>query len=115
MNGWVVFGSDVGNWGTDYLLRATAAWLGPGWNLPVDAVYPVSQKDANGNDYSGADHKYVLRFDKGQFPPVKGFWSLTLYDELTFLAADPLNRYTVSPATQICHQPGRLGGSVSSC
>ncbi len=96
VNGWLVFGSDVGNWGTDNLLRATTAWLGPGWNLPADAVYPLSQKDTHGNDYNGAEHKYVLRFDKGQFPPVKGFWSLTMYDENNFLAANPLNRYTLS-------------------
>ena len=24
-NGWLVFGSEVGNWGSDYLLRATTA------------------------------------------------------------------------------------------
>ena len=95
-NGWLVFGSNVGNWGTDYLLRATTSWLGPGWNLPADAVYPISQKDTNGNDYNGAEHKYGLHFDEGQFPPVKGFWSLTLYDEANFLAANPLNRYTLS-------------------
>ena len=71
VNGWLVFGSNVGNWGTDYLLRATTAWLGPGWNLPADAVYPLSQKAANGEDYNGADHKYVLSFEKGQFPPVR--------------------------------------------
>ena len=96
INGWLVFGSNVANWGADYLLRATTAWLGPGWNLPADAVYPLSQKDASGNDYNGADHKYVLHFDKGQTPPVKGFWSLTMYGENNFLAANPLNRYTLS-------------------
>jgi hypothetical protein len=95
INGWLVFGSNVGDWGTDYLLRATTAWLGPGWNLPKDAVYPLSQKDANGNDYNGAEHKYVLRFGKGELPPVKGFWSLTMYDENNFLAANVLNRYAL--------------------
>lgn len=105
INGWLVFGSNVGNWGTDYLLRATTAWLGPGWNLPADAVYPLSQKDANGNDYNGADHKYVLRFDKGQFPPVKGFWSLTMYDEHNFLAANSLNRYTLSQRDKFVTNP----------
>ncbi len=104
-NGWLIFGTDVGNWGTDYLLRATTAWLGPGWNLPADAVYPLSQKDANGNDYNGADHKYVLRFDKGQFPPVKGFWSVTMYDENNFLAANPLNRYTLSERDKFVTNP----------
>ena len=96
INGWLIFGSEVGNWGFDYLLRATTAWLGPGWNLPADAVYPLSKKDTNGNDYNGGEHKYVLHFDRGQFPPVKGFWSLTMYDENNFLAANPLNRYTLS-------------------
>ena len=60
VNGWFVFASGIGNWGTDYLLRATIAWLGPGWNLPEDAVYPVSEKDADGNDYNGAEHKYAV-------------------------------------------------------
>jgi hypothetical protein len=105
INGWLIFGSNVGNWGTDYLLRATTAWLGPGWNLPADAVYPLSQKDANGSDYNGADHKYVLRFDKGQFPPVKGFWSLTMYDENNFLAANPLNRYTLGERDKFVTNP----------
>jgi hypothetical protein len=96
VNGWLYFGSSVGNWGTDYLLRATTAWLGPGWNRPEDAVYPLSERDVNGNEYNGADHKYVLHFEKGQFPPVKGFWSLTMYDDQNFLAANALNRYTLS-------------------
>ncbi len=96
INGWLVFGSNVGNWGTDYLLRSTTAWLGPGWNRPQDAVYPISERDADGNDYNGAEHRYTLHFDKGKFPPVKGFWSLTMYDEQRFLVANPLNRYTLS-------------------
>jgi hypothetical protein len=31
-NGWLYFTKGVGNWGTDYLLRAVANALGPGWN-----------------------------------------------------------------------------------
>lgn len=65
----------------------------------------LSQKDANGNDYNGADHKYVLHFDKGQFPPVKGFWSLTMYDEHNFLAANSLNRYTLSQRDKFVTNP----------
>jgi hypothetical protein len=107
VNGWVYFGSSVGNWGTDYLLRATTAWLGPGWNRPEDAAYPLSQKDANGHEYNGADHKYVLHFDKGQFPPVKGFWSLTMYDDQNFLAANPLNRYALSQRDKFVTNPDR--------
>ncbi len=105
INGWLVFGSNVGNWSSDYLLRATTAWLGPGWNRPEDAVYPVSEKDADGNDYNGAEHRYTLHFDKGKFPPVKGFWSLTMYNEQRFLAANPLNRYALTDHNDFVTNP----------
>jgi hypothetical protein len=95
-NGWLYFTSGVGNFGTDYLVRGMANALGPGWNRPQDAVYPLSQKDANGDDYNGADHKYVIHFDKGQFPPVKAFWSLTLYDPEFFFVSNSINRYELS-------------------
>ena len=45
--------------------------LGPGWNRPQDAVYPLSQKDANGDEYDGAKHNYVIHFEKGKLPPPK--------------------------------------------
>jgi hypothetical protein len=37
-----------------------------------------------------------MHFDKGQLPPVKGFWSLTMYDSGYFFVANPLNRYSIS-------------------
>jgi hypothetical protein len=95
-SGWLLFTAGVGNWGTDYLLRAMANMLGPGWNRPQDAMYPLSQKDANGDDYDGSDHQYVIHFEKGQFPPVKAFWSLTLYDPDFFFVPNSINRYELS-------------------
>ena len=95
-NGWLYFTSGVGNWGIDYPLRAMGNMLGPGWNRPQDAVYPLSQKDANGDDYNGADHKYKIHFEKGQFPPVKAFWSITLYDPDFFFVPNSINRYELS-------------------
>jgi hypothetical protein len=94
-NGWLYFTEGVGNFGTDYLLRGTANLLGPGWNRPQDAVYPLSQKDVNGDEYNGSDHKYVMRFEKGQMPPVEAFWSLTMYDNDFFFVPNPINRYDV--------------------
>ncbi len=79
-NGWLYFTKGVGNFGTDNKLRGMANLLGPGWNRPQDAVYPLSQKDADGDTYNGANHKYVVRFEKGQLPPAEAFWSLTMYD-----------------------------------
>jgi len=95
-NGWLYFTKGVGNFGTDYLTRGMANLLGPGWNRPQDAVYPLSQKDAEGHAYDGSKHRYVMRFEKGQLPPADGFWSLTMYDAQYFFVDNPLNRYTVS-------------------
>ena len=35
-------------------------------------MYPFSEKDADGDKYDGAKHRYVMRFDKGRLPPVNG-------------------------------------------
>jgi hypothetical protein len=40
---------------------------------------------------------YAITLAKGQVPPVKGFWSLTLYDEFHFFHPNPLNRYSLDP------------------
>jgi hypothetical protein len=53
-NGWLYFTKGVGNFGTDYLTRGMANLLGPGWNRPQDAVYPLSLKDTSGDEYDGA-------------------------------------------------------------
>jgi len=95
-NGWFYFTSGVGEFGTDYLVRGMANALGPGWNRPQDAVYPLSQKDAEGSDYDGASHKYVMHIGKGKTPPVKAFWSLTMYDTEFFFVPNAINRYDVS-------------------
>jgi hypothetical protein len=94
--GWLYFTKGVGNFGTDYVLRGVANLLGPGWNRPQDAVYPLSQKDADGREYDGADHNYVIHFEKGRLPPAEAFWSLTLYDPDFFFAPNPINRYELS-------------------
>jgi hypothetical protein len=93
-NGWT-FTTKAGNYGTDYLQRAFVTAIGLGANRPQDAVYPTSETAVDGQPYMGTN-KYVMHFDKGQFPPVNGFWSLTMYDEQMFFVDNPLNRYTLS-------------------
>ena len=73
VNGWV-FTTRTGLYGTDYLQRALVTAIGLGANRPQDAIYPTSEKDAAGQPYDGSN-KYVMRFAKGQLPPVSGFWS----------------------------------------
>ena len=38
----------------------------------------------------------MIHFEKGQFPPVKAFWSLTLYAPDFFFVPNPINRYELS-------------------
>jgi hypothetical protein len=94
VNNWNVAYKGFGSYGTDYDLRAIICYAGLGANLPEDAVYPASAKDADGNPYTGAN-KYVLHFDKGQTPPVHGFWSLTMYNNDGYFIENPINRYAI--------------------
>ncbi|WP_290706439.1 MULTISPECIES: DUF1254 domain-containing protein [Gordonia] len=96
-NGWL-FTTKTGTYGTEYLQRAYVTWIGLGANLPQDAVYPTSEGPALQQKYSGAN-KYVLRF--AVMPPVKGFWSLTMYDKDYFFVDNPLNRYTLSERNEL--------------
>ena len=37
----------------------------------------------------------MLHFEKSELPPVRAFWSLTLYNERQFFAANPINRHAI--------------------
>lgn len=97
-NGWS-FTTKAGTYGTNYVQRALVTAIGLGANRPQDAIYPTSLKPNALESYSG-DHRYVMRFAKGQLPPVRGFWSLTMYDEQLFFVANPINRYSMSIRTK---------------
>ncbi|WP_027548495.1 DUF1254 domain-containing protein [Bradyrhizobium sp. WSM2254] len=100
------FGYDdvTGIYGTDYLNRAFVTAIGLGANRIQDAVYPTSQKDAEGKDYEGKN-KYVMHFPKGQLPPIDGFWSLTMYNADYFFVENPLNRYSLSARQNLNANP----------
>ena len=102
-NGWA-YTTKTGIYGADYLMRALITAIGLGANRPQDAVYPTSQKDAEGRKYNGAN-KYVMRFAKGQLPPAEGFWSLTMYDSGYFFVNNPLNRYSISAREKLKSNP----------
>src|SRR5271166_5653418 len=95
VNGWMYLTKDIGVYGTNYIQRALVTAIGLGANRPQDAIYPTSQKDAAGSEYDGASKRYIMHFNKGDLPPVNGFWSLTMYDKDYFFVPNPLNRYTL--------------------
>jgi DNA sulfur modification protein DndE len=93
-NGWNVITSGLGEYGTGYFLRAYVTKIGYGANQSVDAIYPNSAVDSDGNSYNGSN-KYVLHFDADHMPPVNGFWSLTMYDKKGFLVDNAIDRYNL--------------------
>jgi hypothetical protein len=68
-----------GNW----LLRAAAAKV-PYGNDAVEAIYPSTFTDIDGQKLDGSQHNYTLTFSPGQLPPVNAFWSLTMTTERHF-------------------------------
>jgi hypothetical protein len=99
-NNWGINRTGVGNYGTDYLVRAIFALVGLGANLNADASYPNCQLDSNGDRLDGAKD-YVLHFEKGQTPPCNAFWSLTIYGPDDFLVDNPIDRYSIGDRSEM--------------
>ena len=94
VNGWVI-AYDLGEYGTNYFLRAASAYVGAGAAGPKDQLFPLSRVDGQGNAYDGR-FNYVLRLSKEQIPPVNAFWSLTLYDEQMYMVQNPIGRQALA-------------------
>jgi hypothetical protein len=94
-NGWAI--TKTGKYGTYYAFRAAIAFAGLGANLPEDAIYPTAMTDAQGKPLDGSRTNYTIMFKSAKdLPPVRGFWSITLYDPKFFFVPNPMNRYTIS-------------------
>ena len=94
-NYWSMSTDTMGVYGNYYLKRAMVAQIGLGANLPEDAIYPLNLADEAGKPLDGAN-QYTIHFEKDATPPVRAFWSLTLYDADGFQVANALNRFAVS-------------------
>jgi hypothetical protein len=86
--------------GADYVMRrAVGAAIGIYGNSKEEAYYTAYSVDASNQPLDGGK-RYVLRFAKGQVPPVKFFWSMTMYnlpDRL--LVENPIQRYAIGSRT----------------
>jgi len=100
VNNWQIRSGLVGTFGAAYLRRATNTLGGMISNVVEDAIYPKAYTDANGEALM-SDRKYLLRFEKDQLPPVRAFWSLTMYNGKNLLADNPLNRYALGDRDEI--------------
>src|SRR4029453_6000745 len=74
------------------------AVLGIYGNSKEEALYPAYAVDAAGTPLDGAA-RYPLRFAPGGLPPVRAFWSVTMYAlPSRLLVANPLGRYLINSA-----------------
>jgi hypothetical protein len=100
VNGWRMITENVGNYGTDYLMRACVELIGLGANLPEDAIYPLLYTDADGEPFTGTQG-YVWHLEEDELPPVNAFWSLTLYDAEGYHVENELNRFAIGDRDEL--------------
>jgi len=80
-----------------YLIRACAAHIGLFGNSGEEAIYPTYLIDNTGNPPNAAESNYTMTFAEGELPPVKAFWSLTMYDGTNqLLVPNQLDRYLLN-------------------
>jgi hypothetical protein len=83
----------------DYLHRAAIARGGLSPIPADDGISLTADADAEGRSLS-SDNRYVLRFEPRELPPVRGFWSLTMYDDRHLFAANPVDRYAIGDSDE---------------
>lgn len=92
-NGWNSM-NDNAQWGTDYLNRTATSKSNIYENIPAETKYFYRDFDSNQEAFHGKN-TYSITFTKAQIPPVKGFWSLTLYNKYHLFTPNALNRYSL--------------------
>jgi len=103
-NGWIVMPKNMGNYGTDYQTRAGIALVGLGAIQPDDVTYPTAFLDGDEKPLDAAN-RYVLHFDKGQTPPTRATWSVSMYDPQGFYVPNALNRYNLAAWMPLKYNP----------
>lgn len=83
---------------TDYYTRTAVARSNILVNKDAETKYFYQDVDKDGVRLNGGG-RYTVTFDK-DLVPVRGFWSLTVYNEYHFFAPNPRNRYSIGTKTQ---------------
>ena len=86
--------------GTDYYTRTAVAKSNTFINRPHETRYFYQDLDQDGERLNGVK-RYTVTFK--QVPPVKGFWSVTLYDQFHFFAPNGIDRYSLGTRSQQLH------------
>jgi hypothetical protein len=93
---------NAARFGTDYLSRTGIAKAAIFANLVSETTYFFQDVDADGQRLHGST-SYEITFPPGAVPPVRGFWSLTVYNEHHFFHPNDLDRYSLGTKTKNLH------------
>lgn len=86
--------------GANYMDRAMGVYMGIFGNVPQVSIYLSMPTDAKGVLTDGGTNAYTLHFTKEQLPPVKFFWSITMYSlPDRYLVENPIKRYSIGSPT----------------
>jgi len=100
VGGWIYPRPDLGDFGEDYLYRARVAQAGLGALPPREALYMRAVAADGRAQFAGGG---LYRLSLAAPPPVRGFWSLTLYEVTPqgrlFLTKNSIGRYAVGDRT----------------
>ena len=102
INGWKFVNG--GQYGSDYLTRASVAMDVLGANLSSDAIYLYANQDINNNKLNG-DMNYYIHFPPNSLPPVNAFWSITLYDDKHLLVPNKIHKYAIQSWQKLKYNP----------
>ncbi len=80
--------------GTDYFTRTAVGKSNILVNKPLETKYFYQDLDEAGQRLTGAN-RYTVTLGSGQLPPVKGFWSLTMYNQHHFFEPNAIKRYSL--------------------
>ena len=92
-NGWTSPANN-GAFGTDYYHRTGAVLADPYDNKRNETMYFYTDNDTKLQQLVGSS-SYSVTFAKGQLPPVKGFWSVTMYDPEHYFYQNALKRFAL--------------------
>ena len=92
-NGWTSASNNAA-FGTDYIHRMGAVKAYPLRQRRNETVYIYTSTDSKLQPLVGKS-TYEVTFPKGQLPPSKGFWSLTMYNPEHLFYPNALNRFAL--------------------
>ncbi|PHH92649.1 hypothetical protein CDD83_6253 [Cordyceps sp. RAO-2017] len=97
---------ESGNFGNRYAARCYVGFLGYLQLVQHEAVYPAYTGSGLTGLSLGSDQSYLIKFVSGK-PPVDGFWSITAYNNQSYLIDNSLDRYALGDRSNLTYPDGQ--------